>query len=1379
MNLTFRLLLTLLLLSCHPVVHAAYVALPNGELTDQHKDLSVKVLGGHVALNRTWANGRWYFNPAWSDLKFKRNVEGDVEYVDRAGAVYERTGNQDSIYVFDDTQFIRRVLSATGVESWRWYNRTGASVNYDAAGLMQGYVNRNGVKVSFVRGLGGRIDQVNDHFGNLALAFSYTANKLTNVRDRSNRTVSYTWTGERLSEVTDVLQYVWKYGYDSNGQLNRIEDPELQVTNVTYIKSYPVQGLAVPLGLSFSGRPGRDFRISRVGILKNAKGEETTYDFEYNRAQERFVVIEKSPAPLRRRVERQYDLQGRMLSEENGSAQEFERRRDGPLIDYVKDERGLITRTERDAFRNVVKVTHADGFSESWKYHPSYNFVTESTDGLGRIDRYQYSAEGNLIEALEAVGTPEQRRMVYSYDNVGQLKTATIKGPTLAEDATTEYFYDAYGNQIKTIDAENQPTEFLDFDVMGNAREQKDALGHVRKMRYNAAGWLLGSETALGYQSDMAYNKVGSRLSSSVQLENNQRATTLYRYDALDRLVETEDALGGISKQRYDAEGRMLESLDARSVKTKLEYDARGRMMKMIDGKQNETETVYGDATNALEGLVASRIYPTYQENYLYDERDRQTRVEQVLSPTLRYTSSQRFDALGNVVSMLDAKGRSSQRFYDGRNRLIKEIDPTLGETTYSYDVRDNLLSVTDANGHTHRFSYDKLNRKLTEKRPMGQTIGYQYDAIGQLTLRTSPNGAKRKYTYDADDRLIKEEYFQPPPATNPPPNPAPSKTNTFTYFADDRDLLKGYADGITAGSYQYDKKGQKLSETITFATNTPNPISKTITRTYEANGLLKTFAYPGAVEISEFTYDSNNQLTTYKVPSLAANNDTLTYSYRWSAISEITMPGNLKRTVTLDPLLRPSKIEVKGFGPTPGNNGVPVMNHRYDYDATSNITKKTTLDGEYLYGYDELDRLIKATPSPQLQQQLPVEAYTYDAVHNRESSVHQPGVWSYNANNELLSWGNGADQRTLTYDANGSTIKEEIGVPVTATTDYVYDAQDRLVEVKKNAVAAAKYAYDAMGRRIKRETFGADAGTTWFLYSDEGLIEEISGANVAIRTYGWNPGGMWGTDTVWQKDQNGTFLTNNDHLYTTDVLTNATDGVKAWAGLRESFGKTVVQAGAGTKYLMRFPGQWEDGVGGFNQNWHREAITNSGGYLQGDLIDTELGWKSIYVYSLANPIVGFDFTGLFLDTEKGFCSNPVNVPTCIELGRIPRRPPPLPESNPNPRPPIAVPKPRDGENCPTCATHPVLMFLMPCNESRYLYTSLKQAMSFDFPDGKEHGRKPTTKGDCTGLGSHWNVRSVGDGANLGSVFSCPCCEDTAAGPTRKERFKTTRALEY
>ena len=60
----------------------------------------------------------------------------------------------------------------------------------------------------------------------------------------------------------------------------------------------------------------------------------------------------------------------------------------------------------------------------------------------------------------------------------------------------------------------------------------------------------------------------------------------------------------------------------------------------------------------------------------------------------------------------------------------------------------------------------------------------------------------------------------------------------------------------------------------------------------------------------------------------------------------------------------------------------------------------------------------------------LPIEAYTYDAVHNRKTSSHQTGnqanAWLINANNQLTQWGdasgtNPAQPRiTQTYDANG-----------------------------------------------------------------------------------------------------------------------------------------------------------------------------------------------------------------------------------------------------------------------------------------------------------------------------------------------------------------------
>ena len=62
---------------------------------------------------------------------------------------------------------------------------------------------------------------------------------------------------------------------------------------------------------------------------------------------------------------------------------EFERRADGPLVDYVKNERGLVTRGERDSYRDVIEEMHPDGTQQSWKYLPALSHVREYTDELG------------------------------------------------------------------------------------------------------------------------------------------------------------------------------------------------------------------------------------------------------------------------------------------------------------------------------------------------------------------------------------------------------------------------------------------------------------------------------------------------------------------------------------------------------------------------------------------------------------------------------------------------------------------------------------------------------------------------------------------------------------------------------------------------------------------------------------------------------------------------------------------------------------------------------------------------------------------------------------------------------------------------------------
>jgi RHS repeat-associated protein len=322
------------------------------------------------------------------------------------------------------------------------------------------------------------------------------------------------------------------------------------------------------------------------------------------------------------------------------------------------------------------------------------------------------------------------------------------------------------------------------------------------------------------------------------------------------------------------------------------------------------------------------------------------------------------------------------------------------------------------------------------------------------------------------------------------------------------------------------------------------------------------------------------------------------------------------------------------------------VMDHRYKYDEVSNILKKTTLDGEYVYEYDQLDRLLIARPPLSLElsttnpEGLPVEAYSYDAVHNRNTSAHQPGAWVYNENNELTQWGIGSQQRKLTYDLNGSTIKEEIGSPAKESTDYVYDAQDRLIEVKKNGLIVARYAYDPMGRRVWRQ---AGAEITWFLYSNEGLIEELSSSNSSIKSYGWNPGWAANVGPVWQKSASEIFISQNDRIFTPIKLTSS-EGLVVWETISSSFGDVSnINDRASIGFSLRFPGQWNDKITGLSQNHMRDFSSLTGRYTSPDPLQFTIG-ANLFHYAFGNPNTKIDFRGEDIYLVQGNDSwNPLN----------------------------------------------------------------------------------------------------------------------------------------
>lgn len=1206
----------------------AEVHLPNGEYRTSHTDLRVKVLGGYVTVARTWqaidvnkGKYRWYLNPAWADLDLVLDdTNGEtIKSISRTGAKFEK--QSDDLFVLkeaDHAYFIRVKRDESGHRTGlRWTDRLGNAIDYDANGKIVSYNDRNGIMVHFGRDQDGHITEVRDHNhpapAPATLTWTWTGDKVTAISDYSGRSVQYHYTGDNLTEFVDVLQHPWGYSYvgaAATPMLHTETDAEGRVTTIDYLGN----------------------RVWKV--TGPVAGATTTYEYTYDRGSRQYTAIETSPEG--KHTESTYDADGKLIRQELGTGSNIRvvsrAIKDSATVDISFDERNLPTRTEYDANRNPIKVTYPDGSTTSATYDGAHSLPLTRTDELGVVTKVEYDTNGNPTTLTEAFGLPEQRVTTYTYDPLGQRLTQTIKGETSADDATTTWTYDAYGNVQAVKDAENHTTAF-EYDVQGNATKRTDQRGKDWLTPTNAAGWVTSERDPLGHETVNTYDKVGNRTAVEDAVHN----VTRYTYTQSNMLDSMEDPLHWVTSTRYTKDQQRKEVIDANGTRVIYAYDSYGRLTTITDsagadGIGNVTTLIYGlkcDNTSIAgqQGRLTAIKYPTYCEEYRYDNRGHRTYVSRVLpgssgDPTKRLASTIQYDAKGQATSEIDPMGRTTTSTYDSFGNLKSTTDATNGVTKYHYDPMGSLLDLTDANQRVHRFTYDKVGRMVTEARPLGAPIAYEYDAAGNLLKRSGAAGDRIVYAYDDAGRRVLEQQFLAGAAS-------PSQTVEYGY--DPRNLPTGYSQaGDTASSadYEYDENARKVAESVTFGSGA-GAITKTIRYAYEANGRRNGTTYPdGAQQVA--TYDRDN------LASITIKGNEIQFqNYNWKVPTRIVTPG-VVRILGYDPLQRPIEIRSQAIGAGTENapTGPVIMDYRYTYDDAGNIVQRTTEDGDYQYAYDGLDRLTGVTPPLGLRQGagnpngLPIEQYTYDALHNRRTSAHQPGAWTYNENNELLSYGAGSEEQTYAYDANGNTIGQKSGDPgaPSRSREYIYNAAERLSEIKDNGITIAKYQYDPMGRRIRKE---AQAGVSWFEYGDEGLMAEYSEAGALVRAYGWDQASAWSTNPLWLADiSGGTWSINfyhTDNLGAGERLTNGA-GNLSWKASKQAFGKTYASVDD-VRNPWRFPGQYEDAESSLVYNFLRDYDSATGRYLQPDPEGLFAG-VNVYAYTIDNPLGWIDPKG-------------------------------------------------------------------------------------------------------------------------------------------------------
>jgi YD repeat-containing protein len=171
--------------------------------------------------------------------------------------------------------------------------------------------------------------------------------------------------------------------------------------------------------------------------------------------------------------------------------------------------------------------------------------------------------------------------------------------------------------------------------------------------------------------------------------------------------------------------------------------------------------------------------------------------------------------------------------------------------------------------------------------------------------------------------------------------------------------------------------------------------------------------------------------------------------------------------------------------------------------------TTYDTVNGHYIYGYDEFNRLTSAN----INSGQSAYSFTYDRWGNRTAQTLTAGTsgWHWTGSfNNLTNQAVG-----YSYDIAGNLLND-------GSHSYTYDAEGNVLTVDGGSTAT--YVYDAMNRRISAQTA---SGTNEFVYDPAG--HRMSTWNTVTNS-GTDGRIYWGNQQIAYRSGDGTtYLDHQD----------------------------------------------------------------------------------------------------------------------------------------------------------------------------------------------------------------------------------------------------------
>ncbi|MBL7663506.1 MAG: hypothetical protein JNM93_00120 [Bacteriovoracaceae bacterium] len=737
------------------------------------------------------------------------------------------------------------------------------------------------------------------------------------------------------------------------------------------------------------------------------------------------------------------------------------------------------------------------------------------SDRTGRVISFDYDSNGKLITVTDPVG----RQIQYEYNGNHLLRSVTDPANRI-----TSFTYQ--GSLLTHVNFPDGSRREFEYDIHGNMTAETDQRDNRTEYLYNEWRRMIGVKKV--------DNSVIEITDSASELIANDSTVTnpvpLKSFNDETLVDGIKDAKGNKTKFNSDETGYIQKITDADNRVTEVERNLDGLPTKIIRPDLSFTTFIYDPETNDLlsqfdssSGITTSQAFDAfgnmleqadargYKSKNFYNAQGLVSSQQNAKN----HTTQRNYHALGLIKEMIMPLGQTSKFEYDQFGNLSKRINASGDVTEYTRDLAGNITQTKNAKNEITHYEYDNFNRLSAVVTPMGNRTEYEYLATGELSLIRDPESNLTRFYYDNLGKLIRKV--------------DPKGREVKLTYDVNGNLIQEIDPANQSKTFEYDKLNQLIKKTL--PDNTYNLV-------YDVRGNLELINNQESEIEFDYTIVNGESIvssTSFNGKGAHANLPAYTNSYTYDAIgnrktlasvagvtnynydeiNRLTSLANHKsenftfvydNNSRLTNMTRPGGSSSFSFD---NSNFLTQIIHagtsgnltffEYTRDAIGNRTQMRKPSGSFNYDYDA-DGQLTAASNPEAS--IPAyanEAFNYDKLGNRTQDTN--GLYLYDPKKIEIQ----EDYKYIyAHDANGNLISKQEKGFTGNFTNYTYSSENQLIKIEvfelNNLVKDIEYTYDALGRRVEKKV--NDTFIRRYAYDGQEIIAEYNGNNQILAKF-------------------------------------------------------------------------------------------------------------------------------------------------------------------------------------------------------------------------------------------------------------------------------------